>query len=109
MTRRLTRTPEARRDIIEHAVYLGQQSARTAARFLDAVEASLERLVEMPQLGSPRDFPNPELTGLRSWAVRGFPNVLIFYRLTETGIDVIRVLHGARDLPGIFTPPSAPA
>ena len=34
--------------------------------------------------------------------VAGFPNQLIFYRELESGIDVIRVLHGSRDIDAIL-------
>ncbi|MEX1025024.1 MAG: type II toxin-antitoxin system RelE/ParE family toxin [Planctomycetota bacterium] len=42
------------------------------------------------------------LAGLRSFPVKGFDKHLIFYRSTEHGIEVLRVLHGARDLGTIF-------
>ena len=32
------------------------------------------------------------------WPVASFEDYLIFYRPTKRGIDVVRVLHGARDL-----------
>lgn len=36
--------------------------------------------------------------------LRSFPvgNYLIFYRPINQGIEVLRVLHGARDIPSIF-------
>ena len=58
----------------------------------------MARLAEMPGLGSRRDFSNPILVDIRSWIIKGFPNHLIFYRPTTRGIEVVRVLHGARDL-----------
>jgi hypothetical protein len=33
----------------------------------------------MPQIGAPKQFKNPALAGLRSWAVKGFEDILIFY------------------------------
>jgi len=36
--------------------------------------------------------------GLRRWPVPGFRNYLIFYRPTETGVNIVRVLHGSRDI-----------
>jgi toxin ParE1/3/4 len=44
------------------------------------------------------DLSAPRLADLRRWPVSGFPNHLIFYQPTEGGIEVVRVLHGARDL-----------
>jgi toxin ParE1/3/4 len=36
--------------------------------------------------------------------VRSFPvnNYLIFYRLIEEGIEIVRVIHGARNIPNLF-------
>ncbi len=39
---------------------------------------------------------------MRGWRVRGFDNYLIFYRPLAQDIDVLRVVYGTRDLPGLF-------
>lgn len=36
--------------------------------------------------------------GLRRWPIPGFRNYLIFYRPMENGVEIVRVLHGARDI-----------
>lgn len=36
------------------------------------------------------------------WRVPGFERHLIFYRESAAAIEIIRVLHGTRDLPGLF-------
>ena len=38
------------------------------------------------------------LAGLRVWRVEGFEKHLVFYRTAETIVEIVRVLHGARDL-----------
>ena len=38
-------------------------------------------------------------TGLRSLPLG---NYIIFYRPIDDGIEVVRILHGARDLPPLF-------
>ena len=42
------------------------------------------------------------LRGVRVWQVRGFENYLVFYQPTQRGIEVIRLLHAARDIEGIL-------
>jgi toxin ParE1/3/4 len=42
------------------------------------------------------------MAGVRLWRVRGFNSYLIVYRPTDTGIEVIRVLHAARDIEAIL-------
>jgi toxin ParE1/3/4 len=34
--------------------------------------------------------------------VRGFENYVIFYRTVEQGVEIVRVLHAARDIAAIF-------
>ncbi len=60
-------------------------------------------LSDTPRIGTHVETANAALTGLRRWRVPGFENHLIFYRVTEEAIEVIRVLHGARDIEGILS------
>ena len=83
-------------------VYIGADNTDAALRFLDAVEATLRLLVKNPELGLARRFERSDFAGLRSFPVKGFDKHLVFYRPTEHGIEVLRVLHGARDLGAIF-------
>lgn len=71
-------------------------------RFLDAAGATFRELARKPDLGALGEFRSPYLAGIRRWRVKGFKNYLIFYRQREDGIEVIRVLHGARDIEAIF-------
>jgi plasmid stabilization system protein ParE len=34
--------------------------------------------------------------------VTGFENILVFYRTREGVLEIVRVLHGARDLEALF-------
>ena len=36
------------------------------------------------------------------FVMKGFPKHLIFYRISENEIEVIRVIHGARDIENLF-------
>jgi toxin ParE1/3/4 len=56
----------------------------------------------MPEIGAPRQFKNPILAGLRSWRVKGFEDILIFYIVQPDALHVIRVLHGQRNLKKIL-------
>jgi toxin ParE1/3/4 len=72
-----------------------------ALRFYDAVSLTLGELALMPLMGEQRDSADPRLAGLRVWRVGGFPNHLIFYRVDD-GVEVVRILHGVRDIDRIF-------
>lgn len=102
MRRRVYRHPKAISDAEESAVYIGLDSPEAAVRFLDALEETLRVLSANPEIGSARIFERDELAGLRALPVKGFSKHLVFYRPIEHGIEVLRVLHGARDLGAIF-------
>jgi len=84
-------------------VTLGERAGEaTALGFLQAAEDTFAELAAMPHLGRAEDFDNPRLTGMRRWRVRSFDNYLIFCQPLAQGIDVLRVVYGTRDLPGLF-------
>jgi plasmid stabilization system protein ParE len=56
----------------------------------------------MPLMGSSREFKNSALQGIRMWRVKDFHRHLIFYRPIADGVEIIRVLHSSRDIPGVF-------
>jgi toxin ParE1/3/4 len=89
----------AEMDLTEAYLYIGAESSVAAERLLDAVGDALSLLLENPDAGSPREFDSPRAQGVRSWAPREFPNYLIFYKVDGEDIEVVRFLHGARDLP----------
>ena len=103
MRRRTTRRPQAEADLTDQFVYyLTTGGAELAERFLAAVEAAAERLLETPGIGVKRSFHHPSLQGLRMHPVRGFERHLVFYRERDDGIEIVRVLHGARDIPSVM-------
>jgi len=102
--RRVELRPAARADIVECTVYLVEEAGREIAeRFLDAVDSTLETLASMPEIGSARALASPRLRGLRQWAVKGFPNYLVFYVPTTTSVSIVRILHAGRDRAGILS------
>ena len=102
MTRRCLRTSAAERDVVQIATWLAERDVALAVRFLDATEETFLTLAQSPDLGSPYSGGAELLEGLRVWRVDGFRNHLIYYRTVDEGIQVVRVLHAARDLPAIF-------
>src|ERR1700730_12952763 len=82
----------------DQAEYLALASALAAKRFVEATEQTFDALAQMPGIGVPCEFSNPRLHCVRCSPVRGFKKYLIFYRAIEGGIEVLHVLHGARDI-----------
>jgi toxin ParE1/3/4 len=56
----------------------------------------------MPGMGAHYDHDHPALAELPYFTVSRFPKYLIFYRAVSDGIQVVRVLHGARDMASIL-------
>jgi toxin ParE1/3/4 len=94
--------PQAREDIKQIAAYIKEDSPQSSTAFRQTLENIYELLLELPEIGTARNFHNPEMTGLRMLPVRKFDMYLIFYRSTPEGLEIVRVVHGARDLPSLF-------
>jgi len=101
----ILKTPLARLDLAACWAYIAERSPEAAHRFRLAAEATFDVLARMLQVGAPYEVCNPRLQGLRCARVRRFRNHLIFYRPIDGGIDVIRVLHAARDIATILEEP----
>jgi len=98
MTRRIIWPPPAEADLEELSERIGRANPRAARRFIEAVREATTRLAEMPELGGEYESANPRLKGLRVVTIPGFRNYLLFYRFNDDSLDVVRVIHGARDL-----------
>jgi toxin ParE1/3/4 len=90
------RSPRAVTDILEIVERIANDNPTAAGRFLEEIDRLLTRLSEFPGLGPARDELLP---GLRSIP---HSNYLLFYRPVTNGIELVRVLHGARDLEELF-------
>jgi toxin ParE1/3/4 len=100
--RRVTKHRKAKRDVLRAFVYIGTDNLDAAKRFLAAFNRDVQRLAEMPGIGAKREFPNPKLADLRSLPITGFTKYLIFYRYDERDVQVLRVIHGARDIANVL-------
>lgn len=89
-------TRRAVADLNEIYDFIAQDSPSTAISFIDLLEDECKVLAQSPKIGRLRE----ELAqNLRSFSVG---NYVIFYRPVERGIEIIRILHSARDIPNIF-------
>lgn len=96
------RERHAESDLTEHILHLLGERPSAAVRFVDAIDRAFKRLARTPEVGARREFANPKLEGVRMWPVPGFKNYLVFYRVTLERVEVLRILHGARDVAGIL-------
>lgn len=90
------RSPRAQADIDEIAFYIGLDNESAMHRWLEKLEEAFELLGSLPNSGTAR----PELAvELRSFPIGSY---LIFYRVAPQAVRIVRIIHGARDLPAIF-------
>ena len=82
--------------------YIADDNPDAATRVVEAAYETFRTLAANPGLGRLRKFRDPRLKGIRSWLVSGFDNYLIFYRAVLSGIEVLHVYHGARDIEALF-------
>jgi toxin ParE1/3/4 len=101
---RILRRNAARRDLVDIYRYYDREAGRSVAdRFLAQAEATFTRLAERPGLGAPYDHQHPALADARYSPLPRFKKYLVFYRPLADGIEVFRVLHGARDIDSILS------
>jgi toxin ParE1/3/4 len=94
----VTRRPLAETDILEIWDYIADDSLAAADRWVDHLDEQFRVLATQPMMGRARDELAP---GVRSFP---FGRYVVFYVPLADGIDVVRVLHGARDIDAVFNP-----
>jgi toxin ParE1/3/4 len=96
LTSAVRKLPAAQEDLLQIWLRIAPDSFLDADHFLDFLDEILRLLATSPRMC--RLYP--ELGD----SLRGFPakDYIIFYWEVPQGIDVVRVLHGARDIEGLF-------
>lgn len=93
---RLRISPRASTDLIEIWNYIADDSIKNADAFIDKLYNTIQMLAENPGSGRLREELAP---GIRSFP---FGRYIIFYQETRSTTEIVRVLHGARDIPNTF-------
>ena len=83
---------EAAGDLADIISYIEERNPLAAGQLLDDILQTVERLPDMPFLFRPGRVP-----GTREVVIR--PNYLVVYKVGESVIDVLRVLHARRQYP----------
>tara|TARA_R110002096_G_scaffold4501_34_gene21280 strand:+ start:1419 stop:1733 length:315 start_codon:yes stop_codon:yes gene_type:complete len=96
-------TSRADEDLAAILDYILADNPRAAEDVLQAIDRTMTLLDEHPGLGKHPDYLNePCFADVCCRVVSKFPNYIIFYRPIAKGIQVLRIIHGARDLPTLF-------
>jgi toxin ParE1/3/4 len=93
---RIRRFPQAIRDADEILAYVAPDNAAAAERLAERLARATDRLADFPESGA----PHPEIDiGVRGIVVGRY---LILYRVGPDSVDILRVVHGARDLAALL-------
>ena len=88
--------PEASHDLESIWDYVAQRDETAAERLIATLWDGCTLLSRAPMIGRDRHEVSP---GLRSFPIG---NYVIFYQPASEGIDIVRILSGARDIPPLF-------
>ena len=76
--------------------YVAKNNAEAARRLIKEITGKFKLLRDHPNIGREE---NTLLGALRSFPVR---NYIIFYKPFDKGIEILRILHSARDVDNIL-------
>jgi toxin ParE1/3/4 len=91
---RYTETAEA--DMVAIWEWIARTNENAADRLVEEIRVKASLHVKFPRSGRPRENLRPNL---RSFVVG---NYVVFYRPSNDTIEIIRVLHGSRDIDSIM-------
>ena len=86
----------AEEDLKEIWAYVAEHNPEAAGRLIKEITGRFAFLRDYPQTGRKQD---KLLVNLRSFAVKSY---IIFYQPFDGGVEILRVLHGSRDIESIF-------
>jgi toxin ParE1/3/4 len=92
----LVLSDEAVSDLADLWTYIAEDSPERADQFVDQIHETCKTLAESPMIGRERNELRP---GMRCFPIGRY---LIFYRVIEERLQVVRVLSGYRDLDALF-------
>ena len=87
---------EARRDLVGIGQYIAQDNPARAVSFVDEITQTFRLVAERPLSFPARVEWHPDL---RSALHRPY---LILFRIADDHVDIVRVFHGARDIPNML-------
>lgn len=89
-------TPAAEANLDEISDYIAEDNPERAITFIREIVDHCNKIADQPGIGRER----PEFrSGIRS---APHDQYIIFYRIIDSGVEIMHVLHGARDIKAVF-------
>jgi toxin ParE1/3/4 len=89
--------PSATRDLDRLSQYFLQNNVEAGERLFNALNQQFYNLTQFPNLGKSYPHLHPNIQGLL------VEKYIIFYRVTTTQIEIVRIVDGRQDLTQLFT------
>lgn len=90
------RHPRAHEDLLEIWLFIARDDVAAADRVIESIEDRCRLLADHPELGQARPEIGPEARAVT------VGNYLVLYRLSKERVEIVRVVHGARQLGGLL-------
>ena len=94
--------PVAVNDLEEIINYIAGDNPVAAENVRHDILDTAESLGHQPGLGIRPRFSAPRFAGIRFLPSSQYPTYLLFYRELSQEVEVLRILHGGRNLPPLF-------
>lgn len=89
-------SPPAEEDLVDIWLFISKDSVEAADKLAGEFEKVFEILAQYPEAGRERSEIAPRL---RSFPVKRY---ILFYRPMPDGVEIVRVVHGSREVESIF-------
>ncbi|GAB4182662.1 MAG: type II toxin-antitoxin system RelE/ParE family toxin [Coleofasciculaceae cyanobacterium] len=90
-------SPSASRDLNAIADYFLTRNVDAGERLFHEFTKKCQYIAQFPNLGKSYSYLRPSLRGL---PLDGY---IIFYRVVEDGVEIVRVVSGRQDLESLFS------
>ncbi len=94
-------TPQAVGDLLNIWTFIAKDNPEAAERVEAAIFRACDLLANSPFAGATRTDLTP--LPVRFWVVQPYSNYLVVYDPKKQPLQVIRILHAARDIPSVLT------
>lgn len=89
---KIRRLPEAIADVDAIFAFIAQDNLPAADRMVERIAKALDRVADFPASGALRPDAGINIRGVNVGVY------VVYYRIIDDVIEVVRVLHGARDI-----------
>jgi toxin ParE1/3/4 len=96
MSRRVRTTAHADADIRSIAQWIARGSTPAASKWIDDLDREFSKIAQTPGVGTDRSDLRPQLRSVP------FGNYIVFFKSGRQTVNIVRVIHGARDYARLF-------